>query len=125
MTTRHHTALTAPNAKARAAVAIGLIKARRTNSRAFANCFEMGDQDDVIREILARAEHDPEIERRYPHVSVWRHVVAWNREASSPTASRHECSECSRVIPANHDICEPCARAISERQEQDYRRSEG
>jgi hypothetical protein len=80
--TTHRTALTAKNAKERAAIAIGLIKARRTNSRAFASCFEMGDQDDVIREILTRAETDPEIERRYPHVSVWRHVVAWNREGS-------------------------------------------
>ena len=72
MPTRHHTASTAPNAKARAAVAIGLIKARRTNSRAFSACFEMNDGDDVVREIVKRAEKDPEIERRYPHVAVWR-----------------------------------------------------
>jgi len=121
----HRTALTAKNAKERAAIAIGLIKARRTNSRAFANCFEMGDQDDVIREILTRAETDPEIERRYPFVSVWKGVVERNREVSPPMSRRHTCSECSRVVPPHHGICEPCARAMSERQEQDYKRSEG
>jgi hypothetical protein len=58
-------------AKERAAIAIALIKARRTSGRAFSNCFEMGDGDDVVREIVRRAAKDAEIERRYPHVAVW------------------------------------------------------
>jgi hypothetical protein len=72
MSRHHYDAISAPSAKARASVAIGLIKARRTGSRSFFNCFEMGDGDDVIREILRRAEKDFEIEKRYPHVRVWR-----------------------------------------------------
>lgn len=65
-------AITAKSAKERASIAIALIKARRTSQRSFFNCFEMNDGDDVIKEIVRRAEKDPEIEAAYPHVAEWR-----------------------------------------------------
>lgn len=69
---KYYTGISAPTTKDRAAVAIRLIKQNRTRGRSFSNCFEMGDGDDVIREIVRRANKDPMIERLYPHVAVWR-----------------------------------------------------
>ncbi len=65
-------AIDAKSTSARATIAIRKMKAGHTYLRSFFDCFEMGDGDDVIREILRRAETDPEIERAYPHVAEWR-----------------------------------------------------
>ncbi len=65
-------AIDAKSTSARATIAIRKMKAHQTSARSFSDCFEMGDGDDVIREILRRAETDPEIERAYPHVAEWR-----------------------------------------------------
>lgn len=54
-------AIRAKSAKARATIAIALIKAGRTDSRGFSDCFKMRDGDDVIREIVRRAVDDPKI----------------------------------------------------------------
>lgn len=62
----------AKSAKARASIAIRLIKAKQTHGRPFSSCFEMGDGDDVVKEIVCRANKDPEIEELYPHVKYWR-----------------------------------------------------
>jgi hypothetical protein len=65
-------AIRVKSAKARATIAISLMKLKRTHCRSFSNCFEMDDGDDVIREIVLRSAVDPGIEAAYPHVAVWR-----------------------------------------------------
>lgn len=65
-------AITAKTTADRVRIAISLIKARRTRTRSFSNCFEMGDGDAVVIDIVERAKTDPVLEQRYPHVAVWR-----------------------------------------------------
>lgn len=80
MSDRSRDAVHVKTAKARAGIAVRLIKAGRTHGRPFSGCFEMGDGDAVISDIVRRAATDPEIERHYPHVAVWRKDPRFNGE---------------------------------------------
>lgn len=51
----------ATSAKKRATIAAGFIRRGATDSRAFADCFEMGDADAVIAALMSKEDHDGKI----------------------------------------------------------------
>ena len=53
----------ARSARARATIAIRMLKTVRHLGRAFDDCFEMYDGDEVVRWILDKAKTDPELAR--------------------------------------------------------------
>jgi hypothetical protein len=54
-----YAAIIAPNARARATIAAQYIRRGLTHGRAFSNCFEMGDGDEVVEYLKKRGERDP------------------------------------------------------------------
>lgn len=56
----------AKSASERATIAIRYLFSEQSlsNSRAFFDCFEMGDGDDVVKEIIKRAENNPTLKAR-------------------------------------------------------------
>ena len=53
----------AKSALGRATIAIRMLKTQKKLWRAFDDCCEMGDGDDVVREIRLRSLNDPELVR--------------------------------------------------------------
>ena len=51
-------AIRAKSARARANIACRFIRAGSTSGRAFSDCFEMGDGDEVLTIIIERAKRD-------------------------------------------------------------------
>ena len=51
----------AKSARARATIAIRMLKTQKNLSRSFDDCFEMFDGDDVVREIRCRSHEDPSL----------------------------------------------------------------
>jgi len=51
----------AKSAYARATIAIRMLKTQKRLGRPFDACGEMGDGDDMVREIRRRSRHDPEL----------------------------------------------------------------
>ncbi|GAB6989424.1 hypothetical protein [Paenibacillus pini] len=51
-------AIRAKNAKQRATIAVNMLKNNCSFSRAFDDCFEMGDGNDVMNHIIEKARHD-------------------------------------------------------------------
>lgn len=44
-----------------------IIKAEKPSDRRFASCFENGDGDELLRELLIRATNDDVLEKNLPH----------------------------------------------------------
>ena len=54
-------AIRTKSARARATIAIRMLKMQKSLSRSFDDCLEMGDGSDVVREIRRRSLEDPSL----------------------------------------------------------------
>ena len=70
-------AIRAKTARARAGIAARMLRKGRTDCRAFSDCFEMGDGDQVMAYLLAMAIDDPEL----IEVMEQRKFTVWARKA--------------------------------------------